>query len=396
MSAHTKAKLFTRYFILVWFASLGLNLCQNLLNNSITLFVTSLGRSTGFAGFLGIPYAVMAILMRFFGGSWADRRSRRSLLAFGCLGFGVTALLFGLIPAAGALVVFRAIHGMCFSAGQLACSTINVDVTPPERSRLGIGIFWVSSAVSLGCAGYLVTALSSGGSYSPVFWVSAACGVGAGILALLCNYEKKSPAAQPRANADESAAPAVRGARRFVEPAAFRPAALIFLMAIATSCVSLYLLMFAREAGYSNAGLAMVFATLGMAAGNLASDWFQHKLGARWTLVFAFTVCGVGLTSTALWHNMTTYLIGGTAYGFIQGICMPVLYYLAVHKMPVHRRGVAGGTVYCMLDLGIGVGSYVWGVVIELAGFTATFLSAAGALLLGAVLTLLFYLHGDE
>ncbi len=386
------AKLFSKYFVLVWLASFGLNLCQNLLNNSVTLFVTSLGRSTGFAGFLGIPYAVMAILMRFLGGSWADRRSRRSLLAFGCLGFGVTALLFGLIPAAFALVVFRGIHGFCFSAGQLAGSTINVDVTPPEKARLGIGIYWVSSAVSLGCAGYIVTALTRSGSYTPVFRVSAACAIAAGVFALLCSYEKHAPSAQ-RA---EQATPNARGILRFVEPTAFKPAILMFLMAAAISCVSLYLLMFAREAGYSNAGLALVFATIGMAIGNLGSDWFQRRLGARGTLVCSFLLCAAGLAAMAIWHNIGTYLLGGTVYGFIQGICMPVLYYLSVHKMPVHRRGVAGGTTYCMLDLGVGIGSYVWGIVIGAAGFTATFLTAAGVLLLAAILTLLFYLHGAE
>lgn len=392
LSASQSTKLFSRCFVLVWFASLGLNLCQNLLNNSVTLFVTSLGRSTGFAGFLGIPYAVMAIAMRFLGGYWADHHSRRSLLAFGCLGFSVTALLFGLIPAAFTLIVFRGIHGFCFSAGQLAASTINVDVTPPEKSRLGIGVFWVSSAISLGCAGYIVTALTGSGSYTPVFWVSAACAACAGVLALLCSYEKRAPSAGHTGEAS----PAERGIRRFVEPAAFRPAILMFLMAAAISCVSLYLLMFAREAGYSNAGLALVFATIGMAIGNLGSDWFQRRLGARGTLLLAFLLCAAGLSAMALWHNMGTYLLGGTVYGFVQGICMPVLYYLAVHKMPVHRRGVAGGTTYCMLDLGVGVGSYVWGIVIGAAGFTATFLTAAAVLLVAAILTLLFYVHGTD
>ncbi len=386
-----RPKLISKCFVLVFLASLGLNLCQNILNNSVTLYVTSLGRSTGFAGFLGIPYAVMAILMRFVGGDWVDRRSRRSLLAFGCFGFAVTALLFGLLPAAGCLVALRAVHGLCFSAGQLAGSTINVDVTPPERQRLGIGIYWVSSAISLGCAGYCVTLLTAGGSYGPIFWACAGAAGLAGVCALLCDYEKKRPAAAAHEEKDAS-----RGLRRFVEPAALRPAALMFLMAAAISCVSLYVLMFAQREGYENAGLTLVFATLGMAAGNLTSDFFQRKLGAMWTLTASFVLCAAGLAAMALVHSMATYLIGGAAYGFIQGICMPVLYYLAVHKMPVHRRGVAGGTVYCLLDLGVGAGSFLWGVVIGRFGFTATFLSAAAMLLFAALLTLAFYARGPQ
>ena len=388
---NARPKLLSKCFILVVLASLGLNLCQNILNNSVTLYVTSLGRSTGFAGFLGIPYAVMAILMRFVGGDWVDRRSRRSLLAFGCFGFAASALLFGLLPAAVCLAALRAVHGLCFSAGQLAGSTINVDVTPPERQRLGIGIYWVSSAISLGCAGYCVTLLTSGGSYGPVFWACAAAAGAAGVCALLCDYEKKRPAAPSHEAADKAS-----GLRRFVEPAALRPAALMFLMAAAISCISLYVLMFAQQEGYENAGLTLVFATIGMAAGNLTSDFFQRKLGAMWTLTVSFVLCAAGLAAMALFRCMATYLIGGAAYGFIQGICMPVLYYLAVHKMPVHRRGVAGGTVYCLLDLGVGAGSFLWGVVIGAFGFTVTFLSAAALLVLAAALSLAFYCRDPQ
>lgn len=384
----TEKKLFNRYFILVWIAALAINLCQNILNNSVSLFITSLGMTTGFAGLLGIPYAVLAILMRFLGGAWVDRRSRRSLLAVGCFGFGVTALLFGFLPAAGLLIVFRGLHGFFFSAGQLACSTINVDVTPPDRARLGIGIFWVAPAIALGSAGYMVTALTKGGSFAPLFTACALCAGLAGVLALLCSYEKKNPVT---GGGTDTSALAVRGWLRFFEPSAMRPAILMFLMAISMSGVSLYILLFAQEEGYANAGLTLVFATFGMAVGNLSSDRLQEKIGANGALLLVFAVSAAGYAVMALWHNMTTYLIGGTVYGLVQGICMPVLYYLAVNKMPAHRRGVAGGTVYCMLDLGVGVGTLLWGLVIQFFSFSACFLAAAAVLVIAGILTAAFY-----
>jgi MFS family permease len=393
-SSASSAKLFTKCFVLVWFSALGLNLCQNILNNAISLYVTSIGFSTGFAGSLGIPYAICAIVMRFLGGNWVDRHSRRSLLAFGCFAFGISALLFGLIPSAVALLLFRAIHGFSFSAGQLASSTINVDVTPKEKSTLGIGIFWVSSAISIGCAGYAVTALTSGGSYQPMFWACAISAIVGGVLALLCDYEKKQPVASV-----EKAPPAASARERilrFVEPSAAKPAILMFMMAGSISCVSMYMLLFAQTVGYSNAGLALVFATIGMAIGNLSSDGLMRGIGARNTLLFSFALCAVGFVAMAEIHSMATYLLGGTVYGFLQGICMPVLYSLAVDKMPANRRGVAGGTVYCMLDLGVGAGSYIWGVVIGIGGFAVTFDAAAAVLVAAIVLTFVFYPRSKE
>ena len=388
MSNEKSSRLFNRYFILVWLVALGLNLTQNMLNNAVTLYVTSLGMTTAFAGTLGIPYAIAAILMRFVGGSWIDRASRRSLMVVGCVTFGVTAILFGAIPAAWSLLLFRGLHGFSYSSGQLAASTANVDVTPPEKRDMGIGIFWVSSAVSLGCSGYLVTGLTSGGSYTPLFLACGAISLAAAVVALLCNYEKTDKRESAK---NSSAASQYRGILRFVEPAAFRPAILMFMEAVGISCAALYLLKFAQEMGYHNAALALVMATAGMAVGNLSSGKLTEKLGARTTLMLTFLVSAVGFSMMVLVKCYATYLLGGVVYGFLQGVCLPVFSSLAVRGMPVDRRGVAGGTVYFMLDLGMGVGTTLWGVVIGSWGFTFSFLGGAGVLVAGMVLAYLFY-----
>lgn len=392
MSGEKTTRLFNRYFILVWIVALGLNLTQNMLNNAVTLYVTSMGMSTGFAGSLGIPYAILAIFMRFVGGSWIDRYSRRSLMVVGCVTFGVTAILFGCIPAVWSLLLFRGLHGFSYSSGQLAASTANVDVTPPEKRNLGIGIFWVSSAVSLGCSGYLVTGLTSGGSYMPLFVACGAISLAVAVVALCCNYEKKSGQTARREQAKTTT---YRGILRFVEPAAFRPAVLMFMEAVGISCVALYLLKFAQEMAYDNAALALVMATVGMAVGNLSSDKLSGKLGARNTLMLTFLVSAVGFALVVVVKCYATYLFGGVMYGFLQGICMPVFSSLAVKGMPVDRRGVAGGTVYCMLDLGMGIGTTLWGAVIGAFGFTVSFLGGAVVLVLAMVLSFLFYRKGD-
>lgn len=388
MPTTASSRLLNRYFILVWIVALTLNLTQNMLNNAVALYVTSLGMSTGFAGLLGIPYAIAAIAMRFIGGSWIDRHSRRSLMITGCVAFALSAVLFGAIPAAWALLLFRGVHGFSYSSGQLAASTANVDVTPPDRRNLGIGIFWVSSAVSLGCAGYIVTSLTSGGSYWPLFLTCGLISLIGGAVAMCCSYEKKTRGADTKASAAPSA---YRGLLRYIEPKAFRPAMLMFMEAVGISCVALYLLVFAREMEYDNAGLALVMATLGMAVGNLSSDRLVHKLGARNTLIVTFLVSALGFSLMVLVRHYATYLAGGVVYGFLQGVCLPVFSALAVKDMPAERRGVAGGTVYCMLDLGMGIGTAMWGVVIGAFGFTVCFLSASAVLLAAVLLTYLFY-----
>ena len=170
-------KLFNRYFILIWFSMLCLMLIQNLMCSGIPLFFASRGFSTSFAGLLGLPFALFGILARTTGGYLMDRFGRRVIMILGPLLMGIASLLFLLLPFAPLMLLFRGLHGAGFSIGQAGSSTATIDVTPQEKSSLGVGIFWVSTALAIAVAGWLIEILGSGGTYDRIFYFSFAFGV---------------------------------------------------------------------------------------------------------------------------------------------------------------------------------------------------------------------------
>ena len=93
-------KLFNRYYLCVWFGSLCLLLVHNMLNNALPLYLASIGFSTSFSGLIGVPFAILGIIGRLAGGYLADSRSRRLVMVSGTALIGVSAFLFGLVPAA--------------------------------------------------------------------------------------------------------------------------------------------------------------------------------------------------------------------------------------------------------------------------------------------------------
>jgi len=46
---------------------------------------------------------------------------------------------------------------------------------------------------------------------------------------------------------------------------------------------------------------------------------------------------------------------------------------LIIKRSPTHRRGAANATYYATMDLGYGLGSFIWGAVAEYMGFAAVF-----------------------
>lgn len=382
-----QSKLFNRYFILIWCSTLCLMLIQNLMCSGIPLFLDSRGFSTSFAGLLGIPFAIFGILSRTAGGYLMDRFSRRLVMILGPLVMGSAALLFRLLPLAPLMLLFRGLHGTGFSMGQAGSSTATVDVTPKEKSSLGVGIFWVATALAIAGAGWLIQTLGRNGIYDSIFYFSFGFGLLGALLALLCNYER----GQAPTHCDGQAGIQLRGLRKFLDPAAARPAIIEFFVMLGVCCCNIFAFSYAVGQKYENPSAFMVIAALAMMASNLTSDGLIRALGHRNLLVITMATSGALIALMALIPNQSTFYLGAVGFGMAQGFSFPILTLLAVDNVPHDRRGTANSTMLMAGDVGVGLGTFLWGVVIQFLGYYSAFALSGLALILSAALGLIFY-----
>jgi MFS family permease len=68
-------------------------------------------------------------------------------------------------------------------------------------------------------------------------------------------------------------------------------------------------------------------------------------------------------------NNFTGYVLCAVLYGCATGSIFPIMSALAVRFAPINRRGAATATYFSSFDIGIGIGSTIWGFVIDCAGF---------------------------
>ena len=386
MKAETK--LFNRYFILTLLIALCINIGQSIGNNAVSVYIDSLNMPTSFTGFIGIPYAIVAIISRIFSGYLADNKGRRMTMVFGCLLFAVSTLVFGLVRAAWLLVIFRSLQGAGYAFPFTGATAANLDVTPKGKEKLGVGIFWIPLAIAIAVSGKLVLTLSAGGSYTPVFVASGVILALGSVFSLFCTYEKKNPVARS-ANGGEGVQ--YKGISKFVEVRALKAAAIMLTFAIAMSSITAFIMLFATVRNYANTGLFFTIGAVSMFVGNLASAKLHDKLGAVPTLITAFAFYGVMIVAMAFSASEAVFLVMAAAYGYIQGISSPVLCTLAVENLPADRRGAGSSTLYMMLDVGIGIGSFLWGIIIDISSYTVMYCGAGVFAALAIVLTLVFY-----
>ena len=97
-------------------------------------------------------------------------------------------------------------------------------------------------------------------------------------------------------------------------------------------------------------------------------------------------IVSVALVIVTLSDGMIGLLVAGLVYGIGQGAANPALIAWCVDGAASGERGRAMGTFYTALELGIAIGAMTAGLAVARAGFTTTFLVAAGIALVAAIL----------
>ena len=227
----------------------------------------------------------------------------------------------------------------------------------------------------------------SGGTYDRIFYFSFAFGVLGAILAFLCRYEEGRP---PVVREPQEVSP-LHGLRKFLYPAAARPAVIEFFVMLGVSCCNIFIFTYAVLQGYANPSFFMVVAALSMTVSNLASGRLLRALGHRTLLSIAMVLSGALIALIALVPCQATFYLGGVGFGMAQGFSFPILTLLAVDNVPQNHRGTANSTMLMAGDLGVGLGTLLWGISIQFCGFHVSIALSGLAVILSGVLSLLFY-----
>lgn len=383
----TKGRLANKYFILVLLVSICLNLDQNLLNNSVTLYITHLGGGTNISGMIGIPFAICAIIARIIGGYLTDHAGRRVTMAVGCFIFGVAVILFGMTGSFIALFFIRGIHGFGYSIANTPISAATMDTCPPEKQKQASGLFYLPSAISISISGMISVAFAGRGKFTEFYIMAGSILIVGGILAVICNYEKL---VDFRAKKDESAGK-YRGLSKFFDTCAIPAAILSVIGCLSTAFVNCFILLYAQEHNFQNTGLFFTIAAVVMLCMNLSVDMILKKISEVKALVIAFAILISGYLILALTESAAAYFFLGGCYGVFFGLAFPIFYSLALRDALPERRGAASGTVLVANDIGIGIGSAVWGYVLGLVGYRICIILVAAVLVPGIIYALLHY-----
>ena len=319
-------------------------------------------------------FAATSVVCRPVAGRQADRRGRRVVLVAGSLAMATGGAMYLLADNVPTLIIARLMVGAGEGAVYTAGATWTVDLAPPHRRGLALGLFGLAvwGGLSLGpVAGEL---LRSGAGYSAVWVLTALLPLIGALIAM------RLPEPRPAVTARARPGP-------WLPRAARRPGAALALANVGYAALAGFVVLHLRARGIG--GGASVFTAFAVAvfASRLVLSHVPDRMGARRTATFASLTETVGLLIIASATSLPEALAGAVVVGLGFAMLFPSLALMVVGNVSEQHRGSAMGAFTAFFDVGVGLGAPLAGLTASIAGYPPVFYLSAGAALLAAALS---------
>ena len=369
------------------FVSLLMDVSSEMVHSLLPLFmVTTLGASALMVGLLEGLAEATALIVKVFSGVLSDWFGRRKGLAL--IGYGLGAAtkpLFAMAPSMGVVLTARLLDRVGKGIRGAPRDALVADIAPPELRGAAFGLRQSLDTVGAFAGPLLAVGLMLlwSNDFLAVFWVAVIPGAMA--VALLA-FGLKEPARQAGAARQN---PVRRASLARLPPAYWLVTGIGAVFTLARFSEA-FLVLRAQQGGIPLAmvplimvAMNLVYAVSAYPLGRL-SDRVSHKALLIWGLA-VLILADLILASSAHW---AVVLAGVAVWGLHMGMTQGLLAVMVADTAPADLRGTAYGMFNLLSGGALLTASLVAGLLWDVYGAPATFLTGAGFSALALMLLL--------
>ena len=330
-----------------------------------------LGLSTFVVGLVTGSQFVASLLSRVWAGQFSDTRGAKRAVIVGLVAAVVAGLLYLLslaftgapLLSVGILLSGRALLGAAESFIITGAAAWGLALAGPENA--GRVIAWVGMAMfaAMAVGAPIGTALYAAGGFVAV---ALATGV-VPLIALLLVARMRSVTARRGAGA---------GFMK-VARAVWMPGLGSALSSIGFGAMIAFSSLLATQRGWDPVWLTFSAFAFALVAARLFFGHVPDRLGGAKVALVCLIAEAAGLAVMSLAPSHVTAAAGAALTGFGYALVYPGLGVEAVRRAPPRSRGLAMGAYTVFLDVALGFGSPLLGLIAGWAGLSAVFLASA-------------------
>jgi MFS family permease len=337
------------------------------------------------------------IIGRFIIGGIIDRIGFARVLYCGLLLYCLSMVLCLALDAFPLFLCSRLMSGIGVGCINTMTGVLVPRITPPQHLGLGISYFSVSTLLGLAIGPFLAIALMDVISYSSIFIICLGLGVAAGCLSLSLHLGALTKNSAAPAEQTEQKIRGFFGLRLkdYVELKSLPAALTIMVACVCYASVQSFLAFYARAINQMEAAglFFLVYAVVSIVSRPFSGKRFDKK-GENSVVYPAIILLACSQLVLSAANSFIVLLIAGALMSLSYGNLVSIAQALAIKLAPRERFGQATSTYFILLDIGIGLGPFLLGLLIPFTGYRGMYMITAGIALLA--LPLYYLLHGKK
>ena len=331
-------------------------------------YLTQIGLPDWQIGLILGAFGVASLFLRTVAGVGVDRWGSRRVMMLGAGGLVVGAVCVVLTANPLALLGLRLLQAVGYVAFTTAGTALIIELTPEEERGRRLAIFGAAANVAITLTPAAATALLTVLPLAAGFWLAGLLALIGGALAALI----AGPSRQQRT------VRTLRQGWRFPRQL-WLPMTMASLFGAGFAAFFLFAPILSERRGVTPGLLYTVYG-VGIIATRIVGSRWLDRVGTGQTLLLAAILKGSGLALAAFGTTPLTLGLASLLIAAGSGLFHPVLIAHHARLLP-DEPGQATAGFYLGFDLGIGLGSWLLGVVLDVAGLTWLFLTATALVL---------------
>lgn len=379
-------KIWTKDFIFLILSNFLMYITYYAVLSALPIYLVSdLNASKMQVGVVVGTYTIASVLVRPFSGFALDRFGRRTIFLLALILY--TLLFAGYLVAVTitSIIILRFAQGLTWGITTVSGSTIATDNIPASKRGEGIGYFALSTTLGMSVGPIIGLFICHQWGYTTMF----VSGCLISVISLVCAY-------------------AVRMRKRFVvgkrirmelsslfDKNSIRPSLNVFITMIAYGGLLSFIALYGREIGIQNSSMYFLIFSVGIAAARLTAGKVFDRKGPRRIITLCIGLLIVGFPLLAMAKNSALFYVSAIIIGFGNGVIFPTFQSMINNLADSMHRGAANSTLYTAVDLGMGLGMIMGGLIAQNISISAIFwinsLICAAGLIFFRLFVLNFY-----
>jgi MFS family permease len=346
----------------------------------LPIYFHTAGMNSQEIGLIVGSFSLGSVLFRILGGKASDRYGSVPIVTLGIVITGVAIAGYWLTASLLLVLLLRFLHGIGSALYSSAAVTMVTLLHSAKQTKRGVAIYTLCSMIGIGFATSTASWLFQEWGFQGIVLIS---GIATWICLLLIPKKIK-----PR---EKQASSSVSIKMILLNPKVYLPTLNQFAVYVCYASVMTYLpLMVYETDAAADMGWFYISYTISVVSSRFLAGKTVNRLDQKEVSTFLLAILAVVILLPIFSQEWYFLLMIGIGTGLGVGLATPTLIGMITDHVDAANRGVALGFFATAIDLGMGAGSILLGVLAEPFGYRSIFIAAS----LWTLFTCIVYFRG--